>query len=650
MARILVIDDEPSTQILLQSRLQDLGHEVVVAPTGAMGLMECRAQAFDLFLVDLNLGSGIDGYEVCRRLKARPQTHGVPVVLISGQMTTRDDLHRGYEAGCEAYLIKGDFSLLEDVVRAMLRLKRLQDEMSFQNQLLEQQNRKAQENYQRFKDLEQALRDGSTSGPVVRQLTTGLADGVLLVDGDGVVRSADRGARNLFGRSLDGVSLGKLAQGSGLEAFVRDAHTDPREGFRFTLPSRAGRDAVAVLASVMPLQGGRDEADPEFRVLCLHDTRTHQIAEEIITAGATGVPRVEIGPLTEAARLTFHPSQILGASPGIEELRTKVTLAAETVDPVLLCGPAGTGKRFAARVLHFAGPRSGAFVPVACGSGRVTESELLGHVMGAVPGATDDLPGLVHLAHNGSLLLEDVDGLDKELQKRVLELIEHGRVRRAGSREAESLDIRVVATSSADLKLAVDEGRFDADLYYKLSVVDVQFPALSERKGDIRVLASAFLRRFGLRRDLHEISEEAMWVIENYDWPGNVEELESCIERACKMASGESITVEDLPMSLRDFRLRLEQGAAGTLLPRGGPAIKAPIGDLMAAGASQGAPPSRPGLAGFPVDEPVSFESYEKACLIRAIHECDGDKIAAARLLKVGKSTLYRKLKRYGIK
>ena len=135
MGRILLIEDDSGTQLLLQSRLKDLGHEVVTAPTGAMGVMEARSGSFDLFLVDVMLGSGIDGYEVCRRLKGMPHVHGVPIVMISAIVKNREDLHKGYEAGCEQFLLKGDMTLLEDVVRAMLRLKSLQDELAIQNRL-----------------------------------------------------------------------------------------------------------------------------------------------------------------------------------------------------------------------------------------------------------------------------------------------------------------------------------------------------------------------------------------------------------------------------------------------------------------------------------------------------------------------------------
>ena len=187
MGRILLIEDDPGTQLLLQSRLKDLGHEVVTAPTGAMGVMEARSGSFDLFLVDVMLGSGIDGYEVCRRLKGMPHTHGVPIVLVSGIVKNREELHKGYEAGCEQFLIKGDMTLLEDVVRAMLRLKSLQDELAIQNRLLDDHNRRLQEEKARAADLESAI---VGSGGDVSRAVAGVSarcTALLVVDADGVV-------------------------------------------------------------------------------------------------------------------------------------------------------------------------------------------------------------------------------------------------------------------------------------------------------------------------------------------------------------------------------------------------------------------------------------------------------------------------------
>jgi CheY-like chemotaxis protein len=178
--RILLVEDDTSAQLLYKNRLSDLGYEVVVAPTGAAGLMEARAAAFDLFLVDIDLGKGIDGYEVCQRLKTIPELHGIPVVLISGHVRAQEDLHRGYEAGCQSFLVKGDLMLLEDVVRAMLRIRSLQRDLALQNRLLEERNRRLEIATTRTADLEHALSNSVSRGPAVANRP----DGLLMVDSE----------------------------------------------------------------------------------------------------------------------------------------------------------------------------------------------------------------------------------------------------------------------------------------------------------------------------------------------------------------------------------------------------------------------------------------------------------------------------------
>lgn len=658
MGRILVIEDEPGTQLLLQSRLQDLGHQVTTAPTGAMGLMEARSGGYDLFLVDVMLGAGIDGYEVCRRLKAMPHAHAVPVVLVSGQVKTREELHRGYEAGCESFLIKGDITLLEDVVRAMLRIKSLQDDFAMQNRLLDEHNRRLQEERQRGAELESALREMPAASGAIRELATSRPDALLLVDPEGVVRLVDRGSREIFGKDLEGRTLGQLAVGTGLEAYVRDARTEPREGFRFDVGPRAGRDVLHLTATVLPLVPRPGHGDPGLKIVLLMDAGKRQVAAEILRVQENGVPKRELGPLLEAARFAFHPSSLLGVSPPMSELRAEVQRLAGSDQPVLVVGEEGSGVGRVGRALHFGASRSGPFVPLQCGalSKESLEVELFGHTKGAFEGAHADRPGLLHQADRGTLFLEDVGKLPTEVQTRLLEVLDTGRVRRVGATKSEPVKVRIVAAASPTLEIEVEQGRFSRELYRHLSTASLRVPPLRERLVDVPLLAQHFLQRFGAVLGAVELDGEALWVLENYDWPGNVRELKSCLERACASAKDPVLGLEQLPQALRDLQSKLmdkhaipparrrEDRTAGTHLP--GRAF-APAG--FARGASY--PGAYPGFRPEPQEEePVSLELFEKKALLRALDETGGDKLAAARLLKIGKSTLYRKLKRYDIK
>ncbi len=663
MGRILVIEDEPTARLMLQSRLEDLGHEVATAPTGAMGLMEARAARFDLFVVDVVLGAGVDGYEVTRRLKAMPQTHGVPVVLLSGQNTSREDLHRGYEAGCEAFLIKGDMTLLEDVVRAMIRIKSLQDDLGMQNRLLEEQNRRLQEEKQRGADLELALRESGARALVFRALAAGRPDGMLVVDAEGLVQYADRGAREILGSDLETRQLGRIAPASGLEAFVRDARTEPREGFRFDLGGRGGRPVRSLSASVIPVvsQTGTAEA-PNLKVVILLDAGKRRVAGEMLRMQEQGVPRREMGPLLDAAREVYHPGSILGEDERIALVRRTVAEYAKTDRAVLIEGERGVGKGRIARTLHYGGTRSGAFVPVDCAAlaPEVLEVELFGHVKGAFTGALSDRAGAFQQAHMGTIFLSSVEALPLPLQEGLLAALTTGTVQRIGAARPEQVDVRVIAATSAHLEAAARAGTFRPELLERLRMVAVAVPPLRDRAADIPLLVEHYLHLFGADQRSVELGGEALWVLESYDWPGNVGELETTIERACAMTRDGTIGVEDLPGALRELSRDLARASELPTHPRAvlaRPGTRA--GDLAGPGPGRVHATARPAPAGRndhapPAEEPepiveVSFDAYEKLAIERALEETGGDRLAAARLLKVGKSTLYRKLKRHGI-
>jgi DNA-binding NtrC family response regulator len=637
--RILLIEDDAGAQLLFRNRLKELGYEVVVAATGARGLLEARAGKFDLFLVDIGLGSGIDGYEVCRRLKGMPQIHGIPVVLISGQVKSQDELHRGYEAGCEAFLVKGDLTLIEDAVRAMLRIKSLQDELALQNRLLEERNRHLREERERGADLEIALRESGSRALVFRELAAGRPDGLLVVDAEGVVRMTDRGAQDILGKDLEGRHLASLAPGTGLEAFVRNARTEPHEEYRFDLEWSNG--AVRSLsASIMPtvprVRGG---GDPGTKIVLLLDAGKRRVAGEMLRLEDHGIPRRELGPLLEAAHRTFNAKSLIGTSSAMKELRAKVASASKLDGPLLVRGEAGTGKELVARVLHFGGQSSGPFVPVNCSALAPTllESELFGHVKGAFPEAISDRPGLFQQAQDGTIFLDEVGKIPPPLQEKLLEVLEKKRVRRRGSMQFEPVDVRVLAATSVDLGQLVTQGKFREDLYDRLREVELLTTPLRKRDQDVLQLARHFLELFGGARDL-ELSSEVEWVLEEYDWPGNVGELESCIDVACAQAAGNEITVADLSTPLYELYKRRSESDS---IPRQRGTSTAPQNKREALTAAY---TNVERLA-----EKPSLEAYEKQAILHALSETNGDKLAAARLLQIGKSTFYRKLKSHGL-
>ncbi|NOT29958.1 MAG: sigma 54-interacting transcriptional regulator [Planctomycetes bacterium] len=640
MNQVLLIEDDPGAQLLYRNRLADLGHRVVVSSTGAMGLVEARATPFDLFLVDVELGSGIDGYEVCRRLKTIPGIHGVPVVLISGRVKTHEDLHRGYEAGCQSFLVKGDLTLLEDTVRAMLRIKSLQDELALQNRLLEERNRRFEADPARNPGFAKALASHQGSGAREHDHP----DGLLLVDGEGVVRSSDRGARELFGQLLDGKHLALLAPDSRLEASVRNARTEPLEPVRFEVPERPGRRARQLVASIHPLVPNPERLDLGLgtRVVLLHDLHYDAASKGQSSApdrrGKSPALRREWAPLVEAARATYRPSALLGTSAALQELRQGVEHLVRDDQPVQLRGPSGSGKLFVARILHYSGAHPGPFVTLACGAfgARALEAELFGS------GDAEALAGAAHAgaileAEGGTLFLQDVERLPLPLQERLLEALDGGRFQRPLS-APERFEARLVVGTRVDLQRAAAEGQFLSELARRLAARALFLPALAERAQDIAPLCRHFLTLHA-RFEGARFSARAAWLLTQHDWPENVRELEHTVHEACASARAAEIGVEHLPPRFVELEKRLE--LAGIRAPAQAPRAEA---EDVSGARREPTPPIEA------LDSTVSLlVAYERQALLHALREKQGDKMAAAKLLDVGKSTLYRKLREHGI-
>jgi two-component system response regulator HydG len=279
--------------------------------------------------------------------------------------------------------------------------------------------------------------------------------------------------------------------------------------------------------------------------------------------------------------------------------------------PVLVLGESGTGKELVARSIHYMGSRQNKpFVPVDCSALTPTliESELFGYVKGAFTGAVQNKQGLLEAADSGSLFLDEIGDLPIDLQAKLLRALQEREIKPVGSTERVTISARVIAATNRDLEGAVRSGSFRQDLFFRLNVVQIKLPPLRERKTDIPLLVNAFLEKFtqtGTR--IHTISSDAMARLIAYDWPGNVRELENAIERAVALSSGPILQIADLPSNLQF-------------------------------GSSDRFPEK---------DEMMPLEELERRAILRALRESGGDKLAAARLLGIGKTTLYRKLKQY---
>jgi two-component system response regulator HydG len=321
--------------------------------------------------------------------------------------------------------------------------------------------------------------------------------------------------------------------------------------------------------------------------------------------------------LREQVKSKHGFGSLVGHAPEMEKLYRIIAKAAHSTHPVLILGESGTGKELVARSIHYSGPfRDRPFIPVDCGSlvPTLIESELFGYVRGAFTGAVRAKDGLLATAEGGTVFLDEVGELPVDLQAKLLRAIQEKEVRPVGGTRAIPIKVRILAATNRDLDVAVQQGTFRRDLYFRLNVLTLRIPPLRERKQDIPLLIGNVLERINRATQMpHSVGDDALRLMLNYDWPGNVRELENCIERACTTCSLPTIHIADLPTQLRNFQAQAK------------PPIPASDGETI-----------------------TSIAELERQAILHAIEMLQGDKLEAARRLGIGKTTLYRKLKEYG--
>ena len=353
--------------------------------------------------------------------------------------------------------------------------------------------------------------------------------------------------------------------------------------------------------------------DPDDIAHAVHNALSHQRM------------KAENERLRETVASVVRPQELVGQSSAMIRVFEAIQTVGPTDATVLITGESGTGKELCARAIHAASPRHyNPLVVIHCGALTETllESELFGHEKGAFTGAQYRKKGSFEVADGGTVFLDEIGELSIELQAKLLRALQEKEVRPVGATHTVPIRVRIVAATNRDLAVMVEQGSFRKDLYYRLNVVNLKLPPLRNRREDIPLLAAHFLDRISRERGMQfTLSDEALRIMMGHDWPGNVRELENAMQHGCTFTSGPVIQLGDLSTRLKNRGVEAQHTAE-------------------AAGDSAGSD----GVA-----KVKALAELEREAILDAIRLLNGDKLRAAKMLGIGKTTLYRKLKEYGI-
>jgi DNA-binding NtrC family response regulator len=423
--------------------------------------------------------------------------------------------------------------------------------------------------------------------------------------------------------------------------------SDPEEGVDLVC---SRRPQIVLTDLVMPKMTGMEvldrimEFDPSTDVILMTAHYSTESAVEAIKKGASdylnkpvsiAALRERIGKLVEVARRRMRAMQlqdelaenaefegIVGNSPLMWEMFSRVRRVAPHYRALLVTGETGTGKDLVAQALHRLSPAgNGRYVVLNCSAVVETlfESELFGHAKGSFTGATHDKAGLFEHAHGGTLFLDEIGDMPLATQAKLLRVLQNQEVLRVGSLTARKVDVRVVAATNRDLRQSIADKHFREDLFYRLSMVEIKVPRLAERKEDLPLLERHFVSKFAAQygKDIRGLTHRARIVLTLHGWPGNIRELENVLGHACMMTMGDTIDVQDLPSYLHapnngeergeDVPLEAVDGSGGTL------------------------------------------EEQERILIVRTLQSCGGNQSQAARMLRIGRDALRYKLKKHNL-
>lgn len=619
MARILVVDDKPENLSLIELYLRGTEFEVVTASGGHEAIELSRHESFELILLDVMM-PGIDGFEVCRRLKNDPRTAFVPVIFLTGRMGDESDKLAAYQLGAVDYIQKPvDREELGARIRVMLRLEDARSRLDRENVGLRGRLMRAEQRLAELGTAFEGLKKLAEETGAERSMS------LLTLDADLVIRSFDPEVIRAVGLLQAGSAL---ASNGEVAAHVAELIGSGATSAPLAVTSDEGQERELLLAI--------RRTDSGDVLVVFQDVTGVRHAERQISERA--LLETKVPPVENPAETSYRMTDFIGGSSGVNSLTERVARLRQKRSTVLIYGESGTGKELVARALHFDGRhRNAPFIPLHCGAiaPELVESELFGHEKGSFTGAQSAHEGLFRAADGGTIFLDEIAETSPSVQVKLLRVLQRGEIRPVGANQPHIVDVRIIAATNRDLLELVREGLFREDLYYRLEVVQLLLPPLRDRMTDLHVLSNHFLREGNRRHERSEqpvrgFSKGAMGRMMSYSWPGNVRELENVIEGAFALDVGEVVQEGDLPERVRK--------GSPNLGPR--PVRRSTATGIAPAAASSSTPAP---------DLKARRDAADREAIAQALRDTDGDKAAAAKSLGMARSTFYRRLKELGM-
>jgi len=453
-------------------------------------------------------------------------------------------------------------------------------------------------------------------------------DRILLVDDDRIIVDSLGEFLRLEGYEVDGVeSVAAAVQCLERDVYsivITDVNMPKADGFELL---RTIRSRFPEVVTIVITGYGTIESAVEAIKMGAYDYLTKPLADDEISLTVQRAMQQqsllrENRLLKQQLDLRFGLDSVVGHDYRMLKIFDLIEAVADTRTTILITGESGTGKSLIAHALHYRSERRAKpFIEVSCGAIPETllESELFGHVKGSFTGAVANKDGKFKAAEGGTIFLDEINSASPAFQVKLLRVLQEKKYEPVGSNDTITADVRVILASNVDLKREVEAGRFRQDLYYRINVVSIPMPPLVERLGDIPLLAGHFLKRYCAenKKEILNFTPEAIQVLQRYHWPGNVRELENAVERAVVLCRGRHVTPGDLPSYV------LEEQPE-----------QAPSGDAV----------------GFkPVSLKEALEEPEKRIIEAALKANDWNRQTTADVLQINRTTLYKKMKRYGL-